>query len=174
MKEKDQKIIRMVYEEFTNGYWGSDDAMKYTSMLYPFVEPNQKVRDALKALKCKRDKDSKFQDSRGTLETRTSFRDQVRELEYILEREGKRYGKKYPEGEKRDSRDMFMMLLPMLAASKPSISITLDVNQLNSQIYGECKECPIREICKEAFSVATEYVSYALNKLDFEIPQLEE
>jgi hypothetical protein len=174
MKEKDKKIIRPVYKELTDGYWGIDDARKYTSVLFPFVEPEQKVRDALKALNCKKDKDSRFQDSRRTLETKEDYQHLIRQLEYIFERESERYRKKFPEGERRDYRDIFMMLIPTLAAQKANISITLDVNHLNSTIYGECKECPIREICKEPLSVVTEYVSSALKKIDFEVPSEEE
>ncbi len=174
MENKEKKtVLTAVHKEFTNGYWGSDDASKCTSMLFPYVEPEQKVRDALKVLSCKEDKDRRFQESRQTLETKEDSHHLIRELEYIFERESQRYGKKFPEGERRDYRDSFMMLILTLAAQRANISITLDVNHLNSTIYGECKECPIREICKDALSVVTEYVSSALKKIDFEIPSEE-
>lgn len=94
----------------------------------------------------------------------------LREIEHLLEKENMRYKKKYPEEERRDSRDIFMMLIPTLMSQKGNINITLDINELNSSIYGECQECVIRETCKEAFNVVTEYVSYSLNKLDIGIP----
>lgn len=171
MNEKEQKIIEKVFGEFI-GYWSVDDARQYAPLLFPFVEPEQKVRDALKALNCKKDKDERFKASRSSVETDRDSRF-IREIEYLLEREEMQYKKRFPEGERRDYRDLLMMLIPTIAAQKGNISVSLDVNQLNTTIYGECNECPIRETCKEAFSVVNEYVSSALKKLDFEVPSKE-
>lgn len=163
-------IIKPVYKKFTDGYWDVDAALKYTSILFPHVQVDQKVRDALRALNCKKEKDNRFRELRRSAETDMNFHNILREIEYLLEKENIQYKKKYPAEEKRDSRDIFMMLIPTLMSQKGNINITLDINELNSSIYGECKECNIRETCKEAFSVVNEYVSYSLNKLDFEIP----
>lgn len=51
MEEKEQKILEKVFEEYT-GYWDVDVALQYAPMLFPFIEPEQKVRDSLKAINC--------------------------------------------------------------------------------------------------------------------------
>lgn len=174
MKNKDKKILERVHEELTNGYWKTADACSYAPQLFPFVEPDQKVRDALKALGCKDDKDNRFRESRRTIETERDHHHFIREIEHLLEREEMRYRKRFPEEERRDYRDIFMMLVPTIAAQKSNINVNLDVNQLTESIYWECKECSIKETCKEAFSAITEYVSSTLQKLDFTIPSEKE
>ena len=174
MKKKEQKIVEHVYGKYTS-YWDADDALKHAPALFPFVEPKQDVRDALKALNCKKDKDERFRESRRSIETDRDYHFLVRELEHMMERESMRYKKEYPEESGRPAyRDILMMLVPILAAQKSNVSVTLDINQLNQTIYGECEKCPIREICKEAFAIITEYVSFALKELDFQVPEKEE
>jgi len=175
MKKKDKKMIEKVFKEFT-GYWNTDDAIRYTPILFPFVEPNEKVRNAVKALQCKKNKDERFRESRRSMEVERDYHFFLRELEHILEREEMRYRKRFP-GEKyppRDYRDLILMLTPILASQQSSVTVTIDINELNKQIYGECEKCPIKDICKEAFSIVTEYVSYALKELDFEVTEAEE
>lgn len=175
MKKKDEKIVEKVFKEFT-GYWNTGDAINYAPILFPFVEPNEKVRAALKALQCKKEKDERFRESRRSVEVEGDYHFFLRELEHILEREEMRYRKRFPEEKypPRDYRDFILMLTPILASQKPSVNLTIDINELNKQIYGECEKCPIREICKEAFTILTEYVSYALKELDFEIVEEKE
>jgi uncharacterized membrane protein len=99
------------------------------------VEPKQDIRDALKALNCKKDKDERFKESRRSIETEKDYHFFIRELEHLMERESMRYKKEYPEERGRaDYRDMLMMLVPVLASQKSNISVNLDVNQLNQTI----------------------------------------
>lgn len=168
MEKKDTAAIKVIIKEFMNGYWGVGDVIKCASMLFPIVNPEQKVRDAVKAMSCKKDKDNRFSESRRSIKTGTDYHF-LRELEQMMQRESMRYEKEFLEERgRRDYRDMLMILVPVLAAQKSNISINLDVNQLNQTIYGECKECPIREICKEALPIATEYVSFVLKEVGFE------
>jgi len=155
-----QEIIKSVYEQFT-WHWDDDDAMRYSPILFPYVEPDQKVRTALKALICIKQKDQRFWELRRLIDTENSHYT-LREIKRPSEKENLRTIKTSPNEEREDS-------IPTLISQKGNINITLDINELNSSIYGECKECIIRETCKEAFGVVTEYVSYSLNKLDFEI-----
>ncbi len=174
MKEQEQKIMEVVFQSFTGIWWGVEHAQKHVPILFPFVEPKQTVRDALKALFCKKDKDERFRESRRSIETDRDYHPLIRELEHMMEREGERYKKGYPEESGRPAyRDMLMMLVPVLASQKSNVNVTLDINQLNQTIYCECEKCPIREMCKEAFTIVTEYVSYALKELDFQIPKKE-
>lgn len=173
MKEKEQKILEKVYEEF-RGYWDVSDAIHYVPKLFPFVEPEEKARDAIKALNCKKDKDERFRESRRSIETDRDYHFLMRELEHMMERESMRYKKEYPEESGRPAyRDMLMMLVPVIASQKSNVSVSLDINQLNQTVYGECEKCPIRETCKEAFAIVTEYVSFALKELDLQIPKKE-
>jgi hypothetical protein len=173
MKEKKQKIVEHVYNEYT-GYWDVDDAIEHAPALFPFVEPKQDIRDALKALNCKKDKDERFKESRRSIETERDYHFLIRELEHMMERESMRYKKEFPEESGRLAyRDMLMMLVPVIASQKSNVSVSLDINQLNQTVYGECEKCPIRETCKEAFAIVTEYVSFALKELDFQIPKKE-
>ena len=161
-------IVAKVHEELTNGYWSSDDALKYTAQLFPFVEPEQRVRDALKALACKKDKDERFRRGQSAVESGRDFSHAFREIEHLLERYESRYRKRM-EGEGRDFRDMAMMLFPAMMSQKGACSVSLDVNALTETIYKECETCPIRDVCKEAFPVCTEYVGASLKDLDLPI-----
>jgi len=64
--------------------------------------------------------------------------------------------------------------LSLMLTLRDGKNINFDINQLHQSLYSECDRCTIREICKEAFPVVTEYVSYALKELDFQIPEKEE
>jgi len=169
MKKKEEKILNEVFEEFT-GYWDEDDALQYTPVLFPFVEPNEKVKDAIKALSCKKEKNERFRESRSAVEVEKDYHRFLRELEHILGREEMRYREHFPEEKypPRDYRDLILMLALILASQKSTVTVNLDINELNRQIYEECEKCPIREVCKEAFSIINEYVSSALKELDFE------
>ena len=169
MDGKEVGILAKIYEELTNGYWDVGDARKYTAMVFPFIEPDTKVRDALKALNCKCDKDERFRESRRSIEQDKDSHFLMREFERLFEREGYRYKKLSPDDDRRDLRDFAMLMIPTLAAQKSSINITLDVGQLNETVYGECKVCPIRENCKESFPVLTEFITTSLKKLGFEM-----
>lgn len=175
MKGKDKKIVEKVFKEFI-GYWDTDDAIIYAAMIFSFVEPSEKVRNSVKALQCKKAKDGRFRASRSSIEVERDYRFFLRELEHVLEREEMRYRKHFPEEKypPRDYRDLILMLALILASQKSNITIKIDINELTRQIYGECENCSIKEICKEAFSIATEYVSNALKKLDFKVPKKEE
>ena len=84
MKKKEEKILNEVFEEFT-GYWDEDDALQYTPVLFPFVEPNEKVKDAIKALSCKKEKNERFRESRSAVEVVKDYHRFLRELEHIVE-----------------------------------------------------------------------------------------
>lgn len=171
MPNKVTMVIVKVQEELTNGYWSSDDALRYTAQLFPFSEPDQKVRDALKALSCKKDKDERFRRGQSSIESGNDFRHAFREIEHLLERSESRYRKR-PEGESKDVRDMMMMMMPAVMSQKGTVSVNLDVNAFTETIYKECEDCPIKQICKEAFAVCTEYVSAVLHTID--IPEVKD
>jgi len=168
-EKKEKKILDIVYKEFTN-YWNERDAISYSPMLFPFVNPNEKVRDAIKALNCKKKKDERYSESISSIEVKRDYHFFLRELERILEREEMRYRTQFPEENypPRDYRDLILILTPILASQKSTATINLDINELNRQIYVECEKCPIREVCKEAFNIITEYVSSALKELSIE------
>jgi len=174
MKDKEEKVIQQVYNKFTNGYWSNDYAYQYSPMLFPFAEPIQDVRDAVTALGCKKDKDNKFSESRRSIsDSQQDIHHLAREIERLIEETGERslrYRKELPEGRYQDTfRDMLMMMLPVMS-QKNVVSINLDINQLNQTIYSECESCQIRQKCREAFAIITEYVSHTLSELEFQIP----
>ncbi len=123
MKTKDEEIVKKVHLMVVYG-WNTEHAIQYAPLLFPFIEPEKKVRDAMKALTCKHDKD----------------------------------------------RELIELRLPLLRAGD---NAQIDANQLKEDInklfniYEECRECSVREICKNSFPVVSEYVSYSLKKLDF-------
>ncbi|MGB9600457.1 MAG: hypothetical protein ACPL7I_07875, partial [Myxococcota bacterium] len=125
-----------------------------------------KIRDAMKALNCKRAKDIRFRDSIRSVEIDRDYHSLIRELEQMLERQSMR-----SVNEKRNPeyRDIFLSLVPTLVSQRNNAGITLNINSLDQTIYGECEKCPIREICKEAFAIVTEYMSYALKELNLQI-----
>lgn len=164
MTEKEQKIIGLVYKKYTDGWWDSEKALRFSSSLFTFVEPEDKIRDALKALSCKKDKDEKYRSGKSALEFGENSHHMFREIEHLMERYESRYRK---GGERSETKDIMMMLLPSLITQKGSVTVSLDVNDFTKMIYKECEKCPIREICKEAFPVLSEYVGKALVTLDF-------
>ena len=67
-----------------------------------------------------------------------------------------------------------MMLLPTLMSQKGNVSVNLDVNKLMESVYKECDTCPIRDICKEAFSICSEYIGISMRELNIDIPSSED
>lgn len=169
MANETKTVILTVHKELTDGYWNTDDALKFTSMLFAFFKPEQKVRDALKSLSCKKDKDERYRKGQSALEAGRDFHNAFREIEYFLEKYESRYRKRSSESEGRDARDMAMMVMPAIMSQRGTVSVSLDVNAFTETIYKECETCPIREVCKESFIVCTEYVSTALQSI--EIPE---
>ena len=43
MNNETNKVLVKIREEFTNGYWDSDDAQRYAPMLFAFIEPDDRV-----------------------------------------------------------------------------------------------------------------------------------
>lgn len=164
MSDEVALVAAKVHEELTNGYWSSDDALRYTALLFPLVEPEERVREALKALACKKDKDERFRRGQSAVESGRDLSHAFREIEHLLERYESRYRKRM-EGEGRDLRDMAMMLFPAMMSQKGTCSVSLDVNALTETIYKECETCPIRDVCKEAFPVCSEYLGASLKAL---------
>ncbi|MEK6754523.1 MAG: hypothetical protein AABZ02_00060, partial [Bacteroidota bacterium] len=167
MTNETNKVLVKIREEFTKGYWDSDDAQRYSPMLFAFTEPDDRVREALKALSCKKEKDQRYRQGNSAIESGSDFHPAFREIEHLLERYEERYRKRSPEGEAREARDIVMMLMPALMSQKASASVSLDVNAFTQTVYKECENCPIRDICKQAFALCTEYVGKALKSMDF-------
>ncbi|KJR43056.1 hypothetical protein MCHI_001074 [Candidatus Magnetoovum chiemensis] len=168
MREVDNEILNTVFDKYKSLYWDIDYALKYSPRLFAFKEPDQRIRDAFKALSCKKTKDERFRDSRQAISSSEDDRGLVRELEYMLEKSESRY-EKYTNRERDDKRDLLMMLMPVITSQKSSKTILMDVNQLIESIYNECKECSIREVCKEAFVIVNEYVASALRSVVFTV-----
>jgi hypothetical protein len=135
-------------------------------MLFAFVPANERVHDALKALSCKKDKDQRYRQGQAALESGRDFHHAFREMEYMLERYESRYRKRGPETEGADFREMAMMMMPAMMSQRGTVTVNLDVNAFTETIYKECEMCPIRDICKEAFAVCTEYAGAALKEVD--------
>ncbi|MGC8926821.1 MAG: hypothetical protein ACP5QK_02760 [Myxococcota bacterium] len=165
MKGKELDILEEVYRRFRD-HWDESIAIDYVPKIFPFVRPQKKIRDAMKALNCKRAKDIRFRDSIRSVEIDRDYHSLIRELEQMLERQSMR-----SVNEKRNPeyRDIFLSLIPILVSQRNNAGITLNINSLDQTIYGECEKCPIREICKEAFAKVTEYMSYALKELNLQI-----
>jgi hypothetical protein len=169
MNKASEKLLQKIMKEFI-GYWNVDDALLYTSKVFPFCDPDEHVRDALKALACKKDKDERFRLGQRAIEEASENRNVFRDIEYFMDRFESRYRKRSPEADVRDYRDMMMMVLPTLISQKGNVSVSLDVNKLMELVYKECDTCPIRDICKEAFSICSEYIGISMRELNIDIP----
>ncbi len=102
MTNETNKVLVKIREEFTNGYWDSDDAQRYVPMLFAFIEPDDNVRQSLKALSCKKEKDQRYRQGNSAMESGRDFHCAFREIEHLLERYEERYRKRSPEGEARE------------------------------------------------------------------------
>jgi hypothetical protein len=166
-------ILLKAYNSFTE-CWDVDQAIEVTPKVYPFKGPSKNIRDAICALNCKKDKDWRFSESRKTAQSDDKTNYMITRFLDILERDyrEKRFNKiDINEDGRRDNyKDAFMMLYPIISSQKGGPSITLDIIQLNENIYGECKTCSIKGTCKEAFALVTEYISGILNEFEYVIP----
>jgi hypothetical protein len=165
MNENSDANLVKIKEEFSNGYWSADDAKQFVPMLFAYVDPDDNIRTALKALSCKTEKDKRFSGVNSMKDTKVDFHSQLHEIEYILNRREDRYRKKDSESAGDSSREMAMMLMTALLNQKSSITASLDINAITDSIYKECGDCPIRDMCKQAFVVCTEYVGKTLKSL---------
>jgi hypothetical protein len=149
LNDRQQRILERVFEEFLDRYqWKIEDSIiRHATMLFPFLEPEQKVRDAIKVLMCKREKTE-----RETIWLRSLQKDQE-----IYE--------------KTKEHDVYKKILPQQNNEMPNkiVNDSVNINRLMKMIYGECKTCPSKEPCKVSFAILNEYVTSSLIKLDFEL-----
>jgi hypothetical protein len=167
MKKQMVAVVAEAQKALTGGWWDSDKALKFVPMLFALVPADEKVRSALKALSCKKDKDQRYRQGQSALESGRDFHNAFREMEYMLERYESRYRKRSSESEGGDFREIAMMMMPaMMSQRGGTVTVNLDVNSFTETIYKECEKCPIRDVCKEAFTVCTEYITTSLESLD--------
>ena len=165
MADVKTEILKKIYEKYSS-FWDSDYAVRYTARLFAFCEPEIKIRDALKALSCKKDKDERYRDGRKLLEAGYDPSRTIREFEHMMDKCEPRYRKRTDRSE---TNDLVMMLLPSLLSQKGSSNVTLDVVEFSKMIYSECENCPKRELCKEAFPILTEYVGKVIMSSNLEV-----
>ena len=173
MSNATTKLLNKIVKEYT-GYWRVDDVLRYTAQVFPLHEPTERVRNALKAVACKKDKDERFRTGQRALEQASDARSGLRDVEFLMDRLESRYRKRSRESDSRDMQEMKMMMMPSLMGQKGNVSVNLDINALMESVYKECETCPIRDVCKEAFMVCSEYIGVALRELDVDLPAEDE
>ncbi len=158
MKEQEQQILKKIFKKVTET-WSEPNAIAYVPILFSFVEPKEPIREALKALNCKKEKEERLE---------VIIRSQEKDYHFFMREIKDLLG---PDESRIDSKTVLIILSLMLALRGNNIN--LDINQLHQSLYSECDKCTIREICKEAFPLLSEYVYHALKELNFQIVDME-
>ncbi len=171
MERKERYLTDIILRDLKKGFWKTADAARYAPMLFPLVDPGDNVRNALTAINCSEEKDQRLKLVRSFINKEKDARVFFQEFEDILSGNKDRLiNTKTEDDGARNYRDIIMMLLATnFASQKSRINITTDVTALFKSVYIECEQCIIKQQCKGAAGILTEYIVRALKELNVDL-----
>jgi hypothetical protein len=168
MNRKDQSLTDTIARDLKKGYWKASDAARYAPMLFPFVKPQEAVRQAVSAICCHEEKDQRMKALKYFVHKEREGQVFLKDFERILATDKDRLlaGQDSKE-DTRNYRDIIMMLLATnFASQKSTLTVSIDLSNLYQEVYKGCDQCKFEKSCGGASSVVTEYIVSALGALN--------